>query len=256
MPFVQLSRATSGRASAFCLVSASFLLAGPALATTVTVNATDFTVTYDTSTLGQFGSLAVVGDNLFFTPNNFKAESLNGSGVVTDDSTASGIVLTAHAGYHFGSLSLAEFGDYKLLGASSTVSVTGQLRAFDQSNPLFTQTTSAITPTGSLPLTVIDGATHNWSATAQIDASTVPLTGGTAWLGQAGTIDLTIENLLTAYTAPGAGPQDAFIEKKFNGAQVSVVPATPVPLPGSLGLLATAVALGAGVIRRNGRPRG
>lgn len=255
MRFILPSLTTTGRASVILLAVAGAVAAGPARASYVTVAGTDFSVTYDTSTLGQFGSLTVVGDTLFFTPNSFKAESLNGAGVVTDDSTASGILLTANEGFHFASLSLAEFGDYKLQGASSTVSVTGQSRAFDESKALYSQTTSTITPVSALPLTVNDGTSHNWSAAARIDTTTAAVGGGAPWLAQATTVDLTIENLLTAFTAPGTGPQDAFIEKKFSGAQVSVTPATTVPLPGSLELLATSVVLAAGVARRGERSK-
>src|SRR5579862_7654168 len=111
----------------------------PARASTITLTGAHFDVTYDPSTLNLFGSLNLVGDNLFFTPSNFKATSTNGAGVVTTDSTASGIVLSAHPGYQFGALTLAELGDYQLEGPSSTVSVSGQLRAFDFNNSFATQ---------------------------------------------------------------------------------------------------------------------
>ncbi len=229
--------------TAFCAMASL-----PTQASTITLTGAHFNVTYDPSTLNLFGSLNLVGDNLFFTPSNFKATSTNGAGVVTTDSTASGIILSAHPGYQFGALTLAELGDYQLQGSSSTVSVSGQLRAFDYNNSFATQTTSAITATG--PLTTADGASHDWVATSQITNSTHPLPNPLfppvyPWLSNATQVDVTIENLLTAYTATGTGPQLALIEKKFNGVELSVT-----PLPGTLWLMLSGLAGAFGVARR------
>jgi hypothetical protein len=213
---------------------------------------TDFDVIYDPSSLGLFGTLSLVGDTLSFTPNNFIATSTNGEGVVTPTgaTTASNIQLVANPGFHFGSLQLTEFGDYLLSGAGSTVSLSGELIAFDgdaNANPIASYTTSTITPNGLL--NVNSGSAVNWSATAGITNATPTFGGGGAWLASAGTVDLSIENLLSASTV--SANSEALIQKKaaFGGVGLTV---TPVPLPGAFWLLGSGLVA---LVRTSGRRR-
>ena len=225
-----------------------------AQAALVTVTGTNFDLTYDTTKLGLFGVPTLVGNTLFFSPNAFVAESLNGAGVVSQNSTVSGLVLTAKNGFQFGAFDLAEFGDYRLNGAASSVQVNGQLRAFDIASSINTQTTSNLALFGAAP-TLNDGALHNWNMLARIDASTAPqgvppVFGAPTNVIQAraSAVGLTIENQLTAYTdAQGNGLRQAFVEKKFAGVQMTV---SPVPLPPSAALLAAGLTSALWVMRR------
>ncbi len=218
--------------------------AGSAQATLITLTGTDFDLTYDDTKLGLFGAPTLTGDTISFTFNNFLAQSLNGTGFATTNSTISGMVIDAKNGFVFGSLLLAEFGDYTLIGALSSVNVAGQLRAFDVGSmpdkSLFTQTASNLVVNPATPLGIIDGANHDWQASALID-NTTPVTPplfGTAqngWLVAADKVGLTIENRLSAFTAPGQPfAQLAFIEKKFAGVAITVM---PVPEPSALAAL-------------------
>jgi hypothetical protein len=241
---------------ALCLAAILGVLGTAAQAQVVTIDGTDFNVTYNESDLGLFGTLNLVGDNLFFTPNNFLADSVNGQGAVATDSTASGIIITAHPGFTFGTLSLSEFGDYLLQGPGSSVSVAGELVAFDYNNPFTTVTQVDQVTNPALPLTINDGTTHNWETSAVINNSSTPTTGGSPWLAGASQVDFEIENLLTAYTAscPESGcsaEEQAFIQKKLSGVEVSV---TPVPLPSTLWMALSALgglALVTGAKRRS-----
>jgi hypothetical protein len=222
-------------------LAAAVLLGTGGAARAAEIFGTDFDVIYDPSTLGLFGTLSLVGDTLSFTPNNFIATSTNGQGVVTPTgvTTASGIQLVANPGFHFGSLQLSEFGDYLLSGAGSSVSLSGELIAFDgdqSANPIATYTTSTITPNGAL--TSNTGAAVNWSAGAAINNATTPVSGGSAWLAGAGTVDISLENLLSASTT--TANSEALIQKKaaFGGVGITV---TPVPLPGPAALLGSAM---------------
>ena len=226
-----------------------------AQAALVTVTGTDFDLTYDTTKLGLFGTPTLAGNSIFFTFSGFVAESLNGAGVVSQNSTVSGLVLTAKNGFQFGAFDLAELGDYRLNGSASSVQVNGQLRAFNVASSINTQTTANLTLAPGTPLGLNDGVLHNWTALARIDATTaaqaVPaMFGATTNVIQsrAREVGITIENQLTAYTdAQGSGLRQAFIEKKFAGVQMTV---TPVPLPSSAALLAAGLMAAAWVARQ------
>jgi hypothetical protein len=229
----------------------------PAHAALVTIVGTNFDVIYDDTSLGLFGAPTLVGDTLFFTPNTFRAQSLNGDGAVATNSTLSGLRLIAKNGYQFGAFDLAEFGDYRLSGAGSFVTVNGQLRAFNPALSTTTQTTSNLAVSGSTPLTTIDGGLYNWLATARIDQSTPPVGGlplpfppvQNVIASRPTEVVLTIENLLLAYTDPqGTGFREAFIEKKFVGTGVSLE-VTPIPLPPAAALMVVGLA-SLGLLRR------
>ena len=206
------------------------LVSGPVMAATITKVGANFDVVYDDTKLGLFGGLDLVGNNLFFTPNDFKAESYNGTGIVVTSSTANGIHLIAKGDFRFGSIDLKEFGDYFLIGGGQ-VSVGGQLRAFDASNPFATQSSSNLNVSPFTPLNLNNGINHDWYAEATINNTTQTVIPGNAgWLNNATDVVITIENILTAFTPSGAsGPQGAFIEKKFAGVGMVITSAVPEP---------------------------
>jgi len=215
----------------------------PASACLVTVTGQDFDLIYHANdTLGDYDTPTLSGDTIYFTPNALLAESLNGAGVATTDSTVTSIELVAHAGFKFDSLSLAEFGDYLLTGSNSSVSVTGQLRAFDASNPISAQSSSSITSTA---LTSTGSTANDWSGSASITSG---------WLSGATTVGLSLGNLLTAYTAKGdSGALRATLESNFVGIEVNSIVA-PVSLPASGWLLLTGlIGLGAAMGKRDAR---
>lgn len=209
--------------------SISLLFSAPSYAAIQTITGVNFDLIYDDTKLGLFGAPSLAGNNIFFTPNNFKAESLNGAGIVTNNSTINGMQLVAKNGFQFGSIDLSEFGDYLMRDAESFVSVSGQLRAFDGANFAATNTSSSLIVSSSTPLNIIDGMNHDWFATASITNATAAKSGLVGWLSSANTVNITVENLLTAYTEAGPGPEQAFIEKKAIGVGLLVTSAVPEP---------------------------
>lgn len=183
-----------------------------------TLVGTNVTYQYDDALMGLFGLPSLSGDSLVFTPTNFKAQSNNGQGIVSTNATIN-VKIFANPGFSFPGVSVQESGDYYLIGSDAQVAIGGEIRAFDLLNPLPTSShiidpivaTAALTTTTSLS----SFGTTDWYADAMV---AIP----TAW--SAGGINLTIENLLLAYTANQGSA--AMIEKKFVGTAIVI---TPVP---------------------------
>jgi hypothetical protein len=197
------------------------LLSGSALAVPTTLAGTNVSFTFDSALLGLYGTPIVAGDSLVFTPTGFSAISNNGAGFVMTNATLN-VAITANAGYQFSTINLTERGDYFLLGSDAYVGVSGQIRVFDQDDPINNEVTGSIIPTA--PFNVVSTppiVTTNWTANA---SATIP---GSGWGGSDGIVDginLTIENLLYASTTlPGSA---AFIEKKF-AATTIIISAVP-----------------------------
>lgn len=219
----------------------TILFATQLQAAPITLIGSDFDVVYDDGLLGLFGAPIISGNTVFFTPVQFKAESLNGIGFDTKNSTVN-FQLLAHSGISFSSLDLIEHGDYKMRGADSFVNVGGQTRVFDLLNPSNLDT-STIAATGAL--TIKDGLTHNWTSTSSISLSTPQ------WQNIR-SVNYTIENLLEAYTdSSNVGPKLAFIEKKFAGSAISLV-VTPVPEPASYAMMIAGLVL-IGALKRKAK---
>jgi hypothetical protein len=217
--------------AAAALVLAGSVALDAARADTVTLVGTDFDVIYNSATLGLFGTPQLIGDYLVFTPNQFAAQSLNGTGTDTTTSVATGIQLVANPGYQFGNLSVAAVGDYLMQGPGTSVGVSGTLTATDAARPL-TQTVANLVVAS--PLNIANGIVQNWSGSAQINNSTPTVTPGyNPWLASAGTIDVQLANWLTATTTPGTGDSQAFIQEKFSSVELVIDPVA-VPLPSGL----------------------
>jgi hypothetical protein len=223
------------RLGASLVLGAGVLFAPLAQAAWQTVNGAQFDLSYDDSVMGLFGTPTLLGNDIVFTPVAFKAESLNGAGVVTGNSTIN-VRLLAHAGQTISGFSLLERGDYKLRGEYSEVSVGGQIRAFGLANPLSEVTDRLVSP---VALNINDNATHNWTATAS-----VALLSGATLINQSAGVNVTIENLLDAYTeASVLGPRLAFIEKKFADGGAVTLSVSTIPEPTGAALTLTALGM-------------
>jgi hypothetical protein len=222
------------------LVVSAFLgllcvLAPNAGAVLVTLAGDNVIFTYDDSNLGLFGIPTVIGDTLNFNPVNFEAESINGAGFYLTSSTINIGIQTKSSDRFFGNLSLLERGDYLMLGAGGIVGVTGALIATNNLDPLSPNVYAPISSSSNLD---IFGAPLNpWEATANADLTQK------SW----NFITATLENILVANST--LNPSSAFIEKKFEGLQVNLV---PVPEPATL-LLAGAGLGGLCLFRRKKR---
>lgn len=206
----------------YILPAFTFLVASTANATPVTLVGSNFDIIYDNSLIGLFGAPTLTNDSIFFTPVSFKAESLNGNGVVTANSTIN-LSIIEHANKNIMGFSLLERGDYRLVGDGSVVGIGGQTRVFDLSNP-FIESNMAITSASNLSIinSIFDSSTHNWTSSSNVSVIDPQWANTTSY-------NYTIENLLTAYTdSAGSGPKVAFIEKKFAGSSISIV-VTTVP---------------------------
>lgn len=152
--------------------------------------------------LGLFGQPVLSGDTLSFTPVDFKAASTNGAGYTLAANTAN-IQMTAHNGYSFSSIDLAERGDYLLLGGGSTADVAGQVRVYDVLDPA-KDTTTGIAPDAAMDQ--MGDNTHPWTAAASTDLS--------GWTGTR-SVNVSFQNLLVASTSGSSSL--AYVDKKYGG---------------------------------------
>jgi hypothetical protein len=216
--------------SFFTTLFVAVMMSSTASAAMVTVYGDDLSFTYDDSTL--YGSANVIGNNIFFLPTGFTAESLNGgldesSEILTIqvDVTTAGFVLT-----DFG---LNEVGDYFLKGQGASVSAGGSFgvesgtSAFSDSNVL---------SAGSL---LVQDTFTNWS----ID-STIMLSDTAGWDSDTSVL-ITLENILSASTQVNG--EEAFIEKKIGSVGIIV---NEVPVPAAAWLFGSALFGLAGLRRR------
>ncbi len=212
-----------------------------AQAGTVTLTGSTFSVTYDTTQLGQYYLPVLQGNTLYFTPNTFSATSTNGLGTVTASSTLSGLVISANPGYELGNVSASALGDYALIGTGSAINITGSLTAADAANSSH-QTSSALVLDPTLPINISGFPTNNWAANAALSP---------AWFANASAVDLSFVSTLSATTLAGTGEQLAFVQEKYAGLALTIDP-VPVPLPPAVALLLSGFAgvLSLGVGRR------
>ncbi len=201
-----------------------FFACAPLHAAVVTVFGDDVQFTYDDATL--FGVATAVGNSIFFTPTTFVAESNNTDGLVTTSETLFITVEMLGSSTVMTQFALAEQGDYRLDGTTSSVTATG---TFDVSS-----NTSAFSDSNAIsagPLTV-QGALTDWTINSMIDlADTV------GW-GQDTAVTFMLDNILTAES--NASGDQAIIQKKFGAFGVQV---TVIPVPAALYLFGSALAL-------------
>jgi hypothetical protein len=195
----------------------SFLLIGQsANASLITLDemGSAFTLTYDSSSIGLFGTPSLSHGSIAFSPNAFNAQATTPSFTDLSNSTIV-MTLSIKDGYQFNNIALTERGDYVL--NDGMVKALGQIRVHDKANVLASEATDFISTTSGAFIN--DFNLHNWEATAGVDQST-----GSWYKGKE--ITLTLENLLIAQM--DNSPGFAFIEKKLVALQITT---TAVPLP-------------------------
>ncbi|MBX3680377.1 PEP-CTERM sorting domain-containing protein [Cognatazoarcus halotolerans] len=203
------------------------LAAGGAHAAMQTLDGVGFDITYDDAALGLFGSPSLIDNSLFFAPSGspgFSAQTA--SGFAFTNSTFA-FQISADPGYVLTAFTLVEEGDYFYFGEGSGVDVGGQLRV-KPLVPLAESMTSAIEADTGIMNTTLSIATHNWSSMSVVE---------TAGIEKA---NVSIENLLAAYSYTTSGPSYAFIEKK--GVELAVGVAA-VPEPESYALMLAGIGM-------------
>jgi hypothetical protein len=211
------------------------LISSGALAATQTLDAGNFTISFDDSLLGLFGSPQLTASgNLVFSPSGnpgFSAQT--NSGIDFTNSTVA-LTITADAGYALTGFNLIEKGTYLKFGTGNEVAVLGQLRVQDMVNA---NVNLASNVASTAPLNV---SSNSFSALVNTDwtalASIGQLFTAKAWVS--------IENLLGAYV-PNSGY--AFIEKKNVVLDISVA---PVPEPQSFAMLLAGLGVVGAIARR------
>lgn len=226
-----LPRITIGLALACC----ALFFANAASADEVVVSdpGSDFDLIYDSDQLGLFGTPTLINNTIFFTPTSFFALSEDGSPPFGDGEEITNSTVTFRLVAKDSSKLLKNFqvqanGDYRLDGAGASVDVDGQIRLFDPENS-FAQFTDPLTPQSNLAIN--DGNSHDWVATAGI----------TNFPGS-NEVVVTLQNILTASTTLLG--TSAFIEKKFEGIMITVI-----PIPAAAWLFGSGL-IGLGIMRR------
>lgn len=218
-------------------LAAVFLLAiaaAQANAATVTLDGEHFTISYETEVLGLFGTPELIDSTLVFAPGGtpgFSARTSNGIGFT--NATFS-FKIAADPGYKITGFNLLEAGDYFLVGSSSEVSLSGQLRV----KPVGT---SALTApiVNAAPLTTQTSfqsfTTTDWEAAASVSPTT-----------SLSSAKVSIENMFYSF-ASSSQRGYAFIEMK--NVELGFV-LTPIPEPASYAMLLAGLGMMGFVARR------
>jgi len=206
----------------------SLLALGMAVSTTssaaiVTVMGDDISFTFDDASM--YGTGLVVGNSLIFQPANFKAESLDGAGVVTASETLIIDVAVTTPGFDISSLGMFEQGDYIVDGVDASVTASGRLGvvsptkvcSFIACNDASIFNVAGLGDTG--------GATVDWSGGTSVDLA------DTAGWGTDTALQISFQNNLSATTL-NFGEQ-ATIQKKLGAIGLVV---NPIPVPAALWL--------------------
>jgi hypothetical protein len=224
---------------------ALFSLAGTQVhAATVTDCGSDVCFTYDDST--RFGTATVVQNAIFFAPSKFKISSRNGAGLKTRSVTLNMIINVINPEFTMSQFFLEEQGDYGMLGESTSVGADGMM-AITSGNKTCTNTVNPLFPDmpcrASNTFTAGDLSAQNtltdWSASTFIDLADSP-----DWNSDTSVV-MTLQNNL--YASSFEFGELAFIQKKYAGVGIRVMP--EVPVPAAVWLMGSALGV-LGMIRR------
>jgi hypothetical protein len=212
-------------------VGAVAALAGSALAQVpwVPPNGSGMFFTYANglSQNGLFGNPSLIGGVQFaFTPTNFIANSVNGSGASVPDLLQ--VELTANAGNRFTMIRVTEFGSWGITGGG-TVQASGSLNLIDLINvraPAIAPLSAGMTTPNVQPMPIATPGSGTWSGSVTIDLTQII---GPDWTK----LRLSFTNVLQATSIAGGS---SFIDKKIvSGPSIFI---EIFPAPGSATLLA------------------
>lgn len=207
-----------------CLLVA--LAAPGAEASMVTLSGLGFDVVYDDQlTLSGQIAPSIQGNIIVFTPSQLKVESLNGSGL-NSISSAYSFVISPHDGLFVAGIQVQERGDYVLRGSQSWVSMAGLASATAIGSAPLASVSASLVPNDTQPLTLRDGISHNWSASAFLNMQGLPA------FSQEADVLFNLNTSLSASTsASDVGPRRAFVQKKFSGESITLSVATTPSVP-------------------------
>jgi hypothetical protein len=157
-------------------------------------------------------------------------------------------VITPHDGLFVAGIQVQERGDYVLRGSQSWISLAGLASATAIGSAPLASVSASLVANNTQALTLRDGISHNWSASAFLDMQ------GLAAFSQEADVLFNLNTSLSASTdASEAGPRRAFIQKKFSGESITLsvatTPAVPEPEQWALALAGLGV-MGWGMRRR------
>ncbi len=204
-------------AAALCTTTA-----GQAAIITLSGNTVDFVFDDTQPGLSYYGSLNVVGDSIFATPDSIIAQAVNGG----NDSLsvpATVVTVVAHAGYEFTSATVGLEGDYAVSGSGASVSINNTLVVSETGAP-GNNVSPAMVNSG---FGNTDGV-YNWSSVGTADLTTA------MWDGVS-SIELSLASILMANTT--ASGESAQIQEKFTASSVVAIETSPVPAPAAVWLM-------------------
>ena len=221
----------------FCLHTAltsviGIFWVGHASAAIVHLAGTNVDFYYDNAQPGMdaFGAPAVAGDNLIFTPGQFRAESNDGVGVHTGTATDTissqfRVQAVARTDIFLDGVAIRELGTYRMSGLGTQVNMGAAMTVTDN-NDFFNTTVQNLQTSSNF--TIQDGNLQNWSASGAVDLTTLQ------W-ANLNNIWIVLENNLSAVSlSPGTS---AFIQKNIIGESVKISVLTEVPVPAAAWLL-------------------
>ncbi len=219
-----------------------------ASATMVSLSGDTVEYSFDDSYLsGLFGSYAISGDTLSFSPTEFYTKQI-GVGLALNNATTPLITVSAITGYSLTQLNLFEQGDYFRIqdGSDTTfVSVGGQFIVNDTPNSI--TASNALNTVTSIQDLIAGNPllTHAWTANNSVD------------LNKAQSATAKVENILLAGVVSGSTLNTAYIEKKLLNIGATTAPQvspTPVPLPPAFWMFGTAMIGLFRTCRKTGNP--
>jgi hypothetical protein len=178
--------------------------------------------------VGLYGTPTLIGDSLRFLPQNFRAQSDDGAGLVATQASFFFDNVYSKSGEAIEKIMITEFGDYEITNGDR---VSDEL-TLDAVNNLGAGTASE----GEL-FAATGGTTglQRWQIENTLDVSSQFLSND---------LNLTVTNLLEAQT--DALGESAWIQKKLK-----IQAVTAVPLPAGVWLMISALGALGGLARRN-----